>query len=761
MKRVPPILLTVLLLCLLGLTVFTAPAHAIDDPNAPPQVSAVYVFEFDDGSLGVLIDYYLDYDPVPGIPAETVTEAYLAVFYDTVSATQFKSVAPYTFVDSGYGRGMVWLPFTADEVVTLGIDSAHIADYEIWLTGNPTVPSGWTGDPPKTVASIDQWNDTGDMAVLLALRVLYYADVLEMAWSLDMVESTAEGNRLTSTGESYFTNVISGLRSLAPACFSDIVLPPDYVAISYNTVFGATATSGTATLAGSPVTLSPSIELANSSFETSDPPMGWTLVGAGATFTRSTVQVQDEVYSGLLTRTGTDTYIYQTVDPTSYLGEDVVFGAWVYATAANRARVAVDDDTAAVGYSGYHTGVAGWEWLTVTYTVGAAATELQVRCYVDTGDTSAYFDNVALVEDDNVLDTGATVGTIILDLAYWTFGAIMDGTGTIANTPIDLRPGVNTLTVTGAGTFMVVVDVEDTATMQEAAIKGTAFDLTGLGSVFGMSRWQISGLVWMAITVLICLAAYRQSRRGGVVISGGGTTKVVLLLFTVSVVAGVLLGLLHPLVASLLFIMCGAFIGYILFFRNSESLHKGFMFMMWMFLIVSFAGNFAAGSGTPITATYLTTDVTDTEVSIISVAGTDGFPDSGIIVIDDEHIGYPSKTDTTFVRATAGPLVTNPLVRAMDGTEAVEHSTGATVRTREASFLNASIDYKIARITDPAGGLDYLTMPARLLSLVGTFFILPLDFLGTDLAILSYIWMVVAVGMVVGLVISIIGGRRV
>lgn len=244
----------------LACTLLAIPVLAIDDPNTPPSINAVYVFEdlLETDDVGVLIDYYLDYDLDPDedpdivdIPDETVTEAYLAIFIDTDGSTQLKSVAPYTFVNSGYGRGLVWIYFSAAEVTEYSIDSANEDDYRIWLTGNPTLD--WAGDPPKTISTIDQWNTTGDQAVLLALRVLYYADQLELLWELDMVESTALGNRLTSTGEEYFENVIQYLRQMAPACFSSAMIEPDVEDLDYTTEFGATATG--AIVVGSPVTL--------------------------------------------------------------------------------------------------------------------------------------------------------------------------------------------------------------------------------------------------------------------------------------------------------------------------------------------------------------------------------------------------------------------------------------------------------------------------------------------------------------------------
>jgi len=603
MRKILAILLAVGLL--LGLV---SPVLAINDPDTRPSVTAVYVYEFSDDSVGVLIDYYLDY---ASLPTETATEAYFAVFVDTDGTTQLKSVAPYTFVDSGYGRGLVWIPFTSAEAGAYSLDSASQTDYRIWLTGNPTL--AWTGDPPKTITTIDQWVTT-NVSETLTSRILYYADVLELAWSLDMIEPVGGVNKLTSVGENYFLNVISGLRTLAPSVFSATTSDPDYISISYDTAFGATATSGTATVAGSPQTLT---------------------------------------------------------------------------------------------------------------------------------------------EGADSIDTGATTGTVVIDLAQWTSGNITDDTGTLNGGPtIDLYPGVNTLTVTANGTFVTALEVVDTAVIYERSVAGTGFDLTDLAARFGMSRWMLSGLVWMFVSIVACAAAYVGTSRASLG-DNRGAAKVVMVLLAILMVGGMLLGLLHPLVVSFVLIAYGAFIGYVLFFR-SETLHKGFMFMIWMFVIVSIAGNIAASGQSGVTATRLTDNITANETDSIPVASTVGFANAGVILIGDEQITYPDKDDTHFLDTTF-----NDIVRGSAETEVVAHDVNASVRTKESYLLNAGIDYKIARITDSAGALAFIAMPVLLLDLVITFFKLPLEFLGTDLAILSYIWMVVAIGMIVGFVVALAGGRRV
>jgi hypothetical protein len=170
---------------------------------------------------------------------------------------------------------------------------------------------------------------------------------------------------------------------------------------------------------------------------------------------------------------------------------------------------------------------------------------------------------------------------------------------------------------------------------------------------------------------------------------------------------------------------------------------------------VSIAGSVAASGQSGVTATRLSSTITDSETASIAVASTDGFPDAGIILIGDESLSYPDKDATHFLGTAF-----NTIGRGSKGTEADAHESGDTVRTETSWLLNASVDYKIARITDSAGALSFLAMPFRLLDLVMTFFVLPLGFFGSDLAILGYLWVVVAIGMIVGFVIQLAGGRR-
>jgi hypothetical protein len=132
---------------------------------------------------------------------------------------------------------------------------------------------------------------------------------------------------------------------------------------------------------------------------TTSAPTEHTLSGAGATIARESTIVKRGTYSAAVTRVGADTTLYHDFTGyASYQGRQMTFGAWVYATVANRARVSLGDDTATTS-SSYHTGDSTWQFLTVTRNITTTATRIRCGMEVNTGNTTAYFDAGILVED--------------------------------------------------------------------------------------------------------------------------------------------------------------------------------------------------------------------------------------------------------------------------------------------------------------------------------------------------------------------------
>lgn len=128
-------------------------------------------------------------------------------------------------------------------------------------------------------------------------------------------------------------------------------------------------------------------------------PDGWTLYGAGAGIARSATHKKG-TYSVALTRSGTDCQISADgISDSYYRSRTLTLSCWVYATVADRARLAFyDDGSSGYTFSSYHTGGSGWELLTVTATIHAAMNNFYLKGMIFVGDTTAYFDGAMLVE---------------------------------------------------------------------------------------------------------------------------------------------------------------------------------------------------------------------------------------------------------------------------------------------------------------------------------------------------------------------------
>ena len=154
--------------------------------------------------------------------------------------------------------------------------------------------------------------------------------------------------------------------------------------------------------------------LSNGSYETGDPPAGWSIWHQGS-IAQSGTYAKVGTYSIAVTRSGTDAYAYQ---PVSGLVSSTAhtLGAWVYSGTANCARVAVDDGTR-VNFSTYHTGSSDWEWLHVTDTIYSGTTSARVLMCVENVAQTCYFDGAVFAEDEyhnDTLPTGIVTSGMVM-----------------------------------------------------------------------------------------------------------------------------------------------------------------------------------------------------------------------------------------------------------------------------------------------------------------------------------------------------------
>ena len=137
----------------------------------------------------------------------------------------------------------------------------------------------------------------------------------------------------------------------------------------------------------------------NGNMETGSPPSTWILQGAGATWAREGTIIKTGTYSGKLTRSGTDTQVYQNVGGAGLIGKTIVVRAWVWCNVANKAAVWVGDGGGGgTSYWDYHPGDSQWHYMTGYVVVGGSTTAVYAYCHIDSTDCSAYFDDFICYE---------------------------------------------------------------------------------------------------------------------------------------------------------------------------------------------------------------------------------------------------------------------------------------------------------------------------------------------------------------------------
>jgi len=129
----------------------------------------------------------------------------------------------------------------------------------------------------------------------------------------------------------------------------------------------------------------------NGGFETGNPPTGWNTLGDGAVLTQDATKYKAGSYSAKLTRAGADCLLYRTVAASP--NTRYVVSAWVWASQANAAGVAIYDGTNTV-LSDSHPGDSQWHYLSAAIQTSATASSIAIYGHVCSYDTSAYFDSM-------------------------------------------------------------------------------------------------------------------------------------------------------------------------------------------------------------------------------------------------------------------------------------------------------------------------------------------------------------------------------
>ena len=181
--------------------------------------ATAYSGAIEDNDLLLLIHYDINYDSC--CPTETASQAYLGSYFDVSTSNPVRSAAPYLFVNSGYGQGVISVYFDSGDVSALGI-SCEDADLAR-ISGNPAVFPG-----PQVLDKSVTCRATSDPADEIETDIDAIANLLDQETEWAGV-TLISGGFLTTNGENYFENAITNLRTMAPGVFQGTFETPDFI----------------------------------------------------------------------------------------------------------------------------------------------------------------------------------------------------------------------------------------------------------------------------------------------------------------------------------------------------------------------------------------------------------------------------------------------------------------------------------------------------------------------------------------------------
>lgn len=153
-------------------------------------------------------------------------------------------------------------------------------------------------------------------------------------------------------------------------------------------------------------------------------------------------------------------------------GRAVTYGAWVYATVPNRARVQIYDGVSNA-VSSFHTGNSTWQWLTVTYTIASTATAVYLINLIDSGtvSTSIYVDVASCVEISNLIVNDSFETYTTTPGAPDSWAHYQDGTGgSAAKETTEKKYGSNSCKITKSNSGNSFIQQAFTATSYRSKV---------------------------------------------------------------------------------------------------------------------------------------------------------------------------------------------------------------------------------------------------------------------------------------------------
>lgn len=178
-----------------------------------------------------LLVVYYDINYTVGQPPQSAAEYFHFKLLSTDGETLISTAKPYPYQNNGYDRGIVSFYFPADDAPTWG------DPYVIKIGENPLYYSGEITPTTYTLNSSDYsaFTDQDDNRTLLGEYLIYLASDLEVNWGFEMLTEGSSGVVLNTTGESYFTGSITGIKFMCPDILLTFSGKPDYTPDDWDT----------------------------------------------------------------------------------------------------------------------------------------------------------------------------------------------------------------------------------------------------------------------------------------------------------------------------------------------------------------------------------------------------------------------------------------------------------------------------------------------------------------------------------------------
>lgn len=162
------------------------------------------------------------------MPDDNIDETFLFRLMSTDGSTENGTVLAYPKYTGGYGKGVVSFYFASG--------MTWEAAYIFRVQENPAFyPSPQYWDFPIGATNYSSDNVQADA---LKTKIIDSANELSLVFGDDLVSTTEAGAMvLTTYGELYYLNIISGLQIMCPALFSVQLETPDYTKRTWSTTF--------------------------------------------------------------------------------------------------------------------------------------------------------------------------------------------------------------------------------------------------------------------------------------------------------------------------------------------------------------------------------------------------------------------------------------------------------------------------------------------------------------------------------------------